>query len=144
MSVDVETRANLTQTVPFFAVTDMAASLAFYVDGVGFTMTHSWKPHGQVRWCALKRGGGVLMLQEYAPDLRPDADLGSGVDICFICEDALELYREFRARGLDPTPPFVGNGLWVTSLADPDGYKITFESPTDVAEETDYDPAVHG
>jgi hypothetical protein len=34
--------------------------------------------------------------------------------------------------------PFVGNRLWVTQLVDPDGYKLDFESPTDVPEETIY------
>jgi len=28
--------------------------------------------------------------------------------------------------------------MWVTSLSDPDGYRIEFESPTDVPEETVY------
>jgi hypothetical protein len=28
--------------------------------------------------------------------------------------------------------------MWVTPLVDPDGYKIFFESPTDVPEETVY------
>jgi hypothetical protein len=27
---------------------------------------------------------------------------------------------------------------------DPDGYRVDFESPTDVPEETEYDAAVHG
>ena len=30
----------------------------------------------------------------------------------------------------------IGNGLWVTSLSDPDGYKIDFQSLTDVPEDT--------
>ena len=34
--------------------------------------------------------------------------------------------------------PFVGNNLWVTSFRDPDGYRIDFESPSDVPEETEY------
>ena len=33
---------------------------------------------------------------------------------------------------------FVGNGLWVVTFLDPDGYRIEFESPTDVPEETVY------
>jgi lactoylglutathione lyase len=28
--------------------------------------------------------------------------------------------------------------MWVTSLFDPDGYRIEFESPTDVPEETEF------
>lgn len=53
-----------------------------------------------------------------------------------MCHDALAIYRETQAFGLNPDEPFVGNGLWVTALTDPDGYKLCFESPTDVPEET--------
>jgi hypothetical protein len=28
--------------------------------------------------------------------------------------------------------------MWVTSLSDPDGYRLDFESDTDVPEETEY------
>jgi len=42
------------------------------------------------------------------------------------------------ARGLKPKTPFVGNGLWVTAFTDPDGYKLDFESPTTIPEETVY------
>lgn len=60
------------------------------------------------------------------------------MSIFFICDDALALYREFTARGIKAKQPFVGNGMWVTSLADPDGYQLHFESVTDVPEETEY------
>jgi hypothetical protein len=30
----------------------------------------------------------------------------------------------------------VGNGLWNTSVTDPDGYVLEFASPTDLPEET--------
>ena len=32
--------------------------------------------------------------------------------------------------------PQVGNAMWVTSLSDPDGYRIRFESATDTPEDT--------
>jgi lactoylglutathione lyase len=38
MSVASTTGANVTQAVPFFSVTNMEASLRFYVDGLGFKM----------------------------------------------------------------------------------------------------------
>ncbi len=131
--------ANVTQAVPFFGVTDIEVSLRFYVDGLGFEMKQRWIPEGQtkIRWCWVQRGGGALMLQEYLPERRPRETLGMGTSICFMCEDALALYREFKSRGVEMRQrPFVGNGLWVVSVADPDGYRIDFESPTDVAEET--------
>ena len=68
----------------------------------------------------------------------PAAKLGEGVSICFQCKDALAIYHEALARGLEPRRPFVGNNMWVTILTDPDGYKLDFESPTDVPEETVY------
>lgn len=34
--------------------------------------------------------------------------------------------------------------MWVVRLRDPDGYKIIFESPTDVAEETTYTDWIKG
>ena len=80
------------------------------------------------------------MLQTIRTDdgtsLKPDGELGLGVSIVFICDDALALYREFKERGLDASRPFVGNDMWVTSLKDPDGYRVDFESYTTVAEDT--------
>jgi hypothetical protein len=39
-----------------------------------------------------------------------------------MCADAIAIYHEAVARGLVASRPFVGNGLWVTSLTDPDGH----------------------
>jgi hypothetical protein len=55
-----------------------------------------------------------------------------------MCTDAIALYHDFIARGVAVKRPFVGNGLWVTSVRDPNGYRLDFESPTDVPEETVY------
>ncbi len=75
------------------------------------------------------------MLQEFLPQYRPKETLGKGVSVCFMCEDALALYREFKSRGVRINKrPFVGNRLWVVSLTDPDGYRIDFESPTNAPE----------
>ena len=82
------------------------------------------------------------MLQEYWKDGKqggwPAGVLGQGVSICFICADAIAVYHDSQARGLTPSTPFVGNNLWGTTLTDPDGYRLDFESPTDVPEETVY------
>jgi len=39
---------------------------------------------------------------------------------------------------MEMNEPFVGNNMWVVSLVDVDGYRLDFESPTDVPEETKY------
>lgn len=133
---------NVKRAVPFFGVSDMEESLRYYVDGLGFRMTNKWIDEGKLRWCWLEHGGAALMLQEFWKDGhhdgKPEGKLGQGVSVCFICEDALAIYREVTSRGIEAAKPFVGNAMWVTSLSDPDGYRIDFESPTDVPEETVY------
>jgi lactoylglutathione lyase len=129
---------NIQQVVPFLMITNMEASLRFYVEGLGFTMTNKWIDKGKLRWCWLQLEGAAIMLQEYRPDSIPTIKRGEGVSICFQCNDALALYRTFLSRGLAPREPFVGNAMWVTIITDPDGYKLGFESPTDVPEETLY------
>jgi lactoylglutathione lyase len=133
---------NVKQAVPFFMVGDMDASLRFYVDGLGFTKTIDWTPRGRVEWCRLELDEVAVMLQEYRKDLPdhpvPSGPRGVGVSICFTCVDAIRFFEEATARGLAPRRPFVGNGMWVTSLTDPDGYRLAFQSPTDAAEGTEY------
>lgn len=145
MTASPTKNANVKQAVPFFGVTNMEASLRFYVDGLGFEMKNWWipdraedKPDGRIRWCWLERGGAAIMLQEFLPDRRPQETLGAGASVSFTCADALSLYREFKSRGIEPrTRPFVGNRLWVVPLTDPDGYRLEFASPTDAPEETE-------
>jgi catechol 2,3-dioxygenase-like lactoylglutathione lyase family enzyme len=133
---------NVLRAVPFFQVTDLAASLRFYVDGLGFNVTHRWAPDGHLRWCSLLLGEASIMLQQYWRDGRPggvpSGPLGQGVSVCFICTDALAIYHGFVSRMIPATRPFVGNGMWVTAVHDPDGYRLEFESPTDFPEETVY------
>ena len=147
MAVATVTSVNVKQAVPFFGVTSMQSSLRFYVDGLGFKMRNSWipdraedQPDGRIRWCWLELGDAAIMLQEFRPEGKPKETLGTGVNVCFQCEDALALYREFKSRGIQMRKrPFVGNRMWVVPVTDPDGYRIEFESPTDAPEEIELD-----
>ena len=123
------------EVVPFLMVANMKDALRFYTDGLGFEIEQKWEPDGDIRWCQIRLGGCHLMLQEHAQHAG-NPDKGMGVVLCIYCDDALGLYDAFVARGIAPEEPYVGNRLWVTRVVDPDGYKIDFESPTDVAEET--------
>ena len=125
------------QAVPFFGVTNIEASVRWYVDLLGFEMTKKWTPDGKLKWCWLQLGDAALMLQEFAT--VPGGKLGEGVSINFVCDDAIAVYREVKERGVDARRPFVGNGMWVTSMSDPDGYRLYFESVTDAPEETELD-----
>jgi lactoylglutathione lyase len=131
---------NVTQAVPFFHVTDLQASLRFYVDGLGFQITKQWIEAGKLQWCWLELGAAALMLQEFRTEghgrRRPEGKLGLGVTISFQCQDALAIYQEAKSGAIQASRPFVGNGMWVTGMDDPDGYHLEFESFTDVPEET--------
>ena len=132
--------ANVKQAVPFFAVSRIEESVRFYVTGLGFEMTRRWVVEERLQWCWLQLGDAALMLQEFPKEGRHAralaSKMGEGVTICFQCEDALSIYREVVSRGIEATRPFVGNGMWVTTLTDPDGYRLEFESVTDAPEET--------
>jgi len=133
------TPRNINLAVPFFMVTDMETSLRFYREGLGFKLTNQWKPMGKIEWCWLERDAVAVMLQE--PRKRNEEQsgpLGGGLTIAFQCADALALYREFNAKGLSVSEPFVGNGMWVVGLKDPDGYRLDFASVTELPEETKY------
>ena len=135
----MQSSSNIQLAVPFFMVMDMEASLKFYTDKLGFILTNQWTPHGKIEWCWLQRDSVSLMLQEpHDKEKLNTVEKGKGVSICFQCKDALALYDEFKLKKVEMNEPFVGNSMWVISLADVDGYRIEFESLTDVPEETKY------
>ncbi len=142
MVLETRTEPNVKQAVALGGVADIEASVHYYVDGLGFEMTKKWIDEDKLRWCWLQRGGVALMLQEFPTEGHnawvPEGKVGEGVSINFICEDALAIYHEVTARGIEAATPFVGNAMWVTGLSDPDGYRLFFESYTDVPEETVY------
>ncbi|MBV9075320.1 MAG: VOC family protein [Acidobacteria bacterium] len=156
MPTATQTEVNVKSAVPFFGVTNMEASLRFYIDGLGFRMKYSWipdakesNPEGKIRWCWLELGEAALMLQEFLKAgehnvylegkiSKVPENLGAGMSICFQCADSLALYREFKSRGVQiAKKPFVGNRLWCVNVIDPDGYKLWFNSPTDAPEESE-------
>ena len=139
-NIDTDIKPNVKQAVPFFAIANMEASLRFYVEGLGFKMMNKWIDDGKLRWCWLELGGAAIMLQEFRKEGHdswvPSCKVGEGVSINFICDDAIIIYKDLIGKNLEASKPFVGNNMWVTGIADPDGYKLYFESYTDVPEET--------
>jgi len=138
MDSQVTTNPEVKQTVPLFAVADINRSLDFYINGLEFEIKNKWIDAGKLRWCWLQRGGAAVMLQEYENQEREswnsEGKVGIGVSIYFICDDYVAIYRQAKAKGLEVKRPFVGNGMWVIQLADPDGYQLFFESVTNEPE----------
>jgi lactoylglutathione lyase len=102
MSLDTKIATNVQQAVPFFRVSNIEASLRYYVDGLGFQVTKKWIDEGKLRWCWLQHGGAAVMLQEFRKEgydsWVPTAKVGEGVSIYCQCEDALRIYREVTSR----------------------------------------------
>ena len=141
--METKIKTNVQEVVPFFAVSSMEESARFYTEGLGFEMKDKWLDDGQIRWCLLRCGGAGLMLQEFRTEGHdswvPQGKVGDGVSTYFMCEDALEIYREITARGIESSKPTVSNGDWHTCLSDPDGYQIHFESDTEAPEGSEYE-----
>lgn len=66
----LSSEANVRQVVPFLAVSDMEASLRFYLEGLGSQMTDKWIDTGALPWCWLALGGAALMLQQFRTEGR--------------------------------------------------------------------------
>ena len=140
MSTSIAPIHNVTAVVPLLMITSMERSLAFYVDGLGFTIRIA----GFRMVVCVGVGcpwAAPLMLQEATEAAREktptSGTLGNGASLYFQCTDALAIYREAATRGIHPShEPQVGNSAWEVFFADPDGYKINFSSPTHLPEET--------
>lgn len=104
---------NLMYTVPLLLVSDIDKSTKFYQELLGFSLTNSWIPRGKIEWCLLEREGVRLMLQQPYGDGNhegfPDAKVGVGVFLYFICKDALAIYQELLSKGVSVSEPMVGN-----------------------------------
>ena len=97
------------QTVPLFAVADMEKLVAFYVDGLGFEMREEWVKDDELQWCWFQRGDIAIMVEKF--QTNPPANIGAGLMLVFICEDAKAAHREFKERGIQVGDPFVGNNM---------------------------------
>jgi lactoylglutathione lyase len=141
MNVDSKGDGNVKQVVPFFMVSSMERSVHYYVDGLGFTMKNKRVSQGKA--ALVLAGAGRRGVDASGAPPTPGHDswvpaqkVGEGVSLCFQCEDASAIYHVVRSRGIEAEEPLVGNRMWVTELPDPDGYRLFFESVTDVPEET--------
>lgn len=139
----MEKQHNIKTTIPFLWVSDIESSLKFYVDGLGFEIQQKWIPKEKIEWCMLKQDAVSLMLQErkkmtqgFIPD---EGKVGIGISLYFMCEDAISIYKALIAKNIQVSKPFVSNGLWLTSMKDPDGYQLHFESLADAPEETEFE-----
>ena len=131
MAVDVK------GMTPLLQVFDMATSLKFYCDVLGFEIaaTDSNTSAPNHNWVWLKLNGTDLMLNTaYEEDQRPPAPdarrVASHGDtaLFFGAPDVDAVYAHLRAKGIDVKEPKVAPyGMKQLYLSDPDGYGLCFQ-----------------
>jgi lactoylglutathione lyase len=125
----VEGVAAIRELVPLLFVQDITASVAFYVDQLGFTLAAKWEPNGKLAWCRVARDGSAIMLQQAEDEDGPAEGRGRGIGFYFNCDSVDAIYAEFSGRGLVLKQPKVTYyGEKQINLRDPDGYSLCFQS----------------
>jgi glyoxylase I family protein len=122
---------------PLLEVFDMATSVRFYRDLLGFELVRTSAPGDHFDWALLRLDGVELMLNTaYEDDERPSAPDPARVEghadtvLFFLCPDVDGAYRELLSKGLDVKEPVIRDyGMKQLHVADPDGYGLCFQSP---------------
>jgi len=116
---------------PFFIVKDLKASVAYYVERLGFQLDFQGPPDG-VYYGHVSRDGIGIMLKTITPDILPAPNhtrhAWARWDAYIYTADPDPLFEEFRKRGAAFVKPlsFIDDGLWGFEVADTDGYVIAF------------------
>ena len=113
---------------PSLTVNDLARSLRFYTEGLGFTKGEEWKDGEKLTGVMLQSAKVMLMLGQ--DDFAKGRDRVKGVGIRLYIEtdaDINQLAAQAQATGgtLDSGPAELGWGPIGFTLTDPDGYKLT-------------------
>jgi glyoxylase I family protein len=129
-----ERTAVVRELVPSMFVQDIARSLVFYRDRLGFAVARTWESEGKLAWCRLQRDSSAVMLQQSTEEDGPAEGRGRGIGFFFICDDVSAIYTDLSGRGLRVDPPQIAfYGMKQLFVKDPDGYELCFESPTEGA-----------
>lgn len=118
----------LRSSAPSFTVNDVAKSLAWYRDVLGFTVKERWEHDGKLAGVELVAGSAGFMLGQDDWKKGRDRKKGEGFRIyCTTTQDVDLLAKQIEARGgtLLQQPQDEPWGARDFALADPDGFKIT-------------------
>jgi catechol 2,3-dioxygenase-like lactoylglutathione lyase family enzyme len=121
---------------PVFYVTEVEASLRFYVDRLGFTSPWRYEEGGKVYVAQVDRQSCAIILSATWPDKTDKGLLFVSLNVQPETHEAAvaaldELRAEFEARGVS-----VKDGSWGYRLLivnDPDGNQLFFNYPHDPA-----------
>jgi uncharacterized glyoxalase superfamily protein PhnB len=119
---------------PVLHVSDVDASLRFYMDQLGFTSPWRYEEDGRMRVAQVDRQGCALILSDQWPEKIGKAlmfiSLNVGPPTCEAATAALDALRaEFEAKNVA-----VKEGSWgyrILVIDDPDGNQLFFNYPSE-------------
>jgi len=126
------TERNLTSISPFFIAKNLQASIAYYVERLGFHVAFQGPDADDIYYASVGRDGISIMLKEITPDILPQPNHTrhgwARWDAYIYTEDPDTLFDEYRRRGASFVKElsFIDKGLWGFEVTDADGYVIAF------------------
>jgi len=123
---------------PLLAVYDMAASLQFYCDLLGFEIVMTAGPAPDYHWVWLSGAGTEIMLQTmYDTGERPPSPDDTrtkhhgDTTLYFGCANVDEAHNYLREKGVKIDVLHTASyGMRQLYITDPDGYQLCFQWPT--------------
>ena len=122
---------NLASIRPFFIVKDLQASIAYYIDRMGFQLDFEG-PEDDVYYGQVSREGIGIFLKAILPDVLPCPNHTrhewARWDAYIYTVDPDTLFTEFKQRGVSFVKElsFIDQGLWGFEVTDADGYVLAF------------------
>jgi len=119
---------------PFFIVSNLKDSVAFYVSKLGFEVWYTGPGDGPY-WAMVGRGPVSVMLKAIADDIKPIPNHTrhewAAWDAYISAEDPDTLFEEFSSKGLTFRRPIRDDddGLRGFEVTDADGYVLFFGRP---------------
>ena len=126
--------ANLSNIYPFFIVSNLQRSMAFYVEKLGFAIQYVG-PGDDPFYGMVARENVAIMLKAIAPDIKPAPNNTrhewARWDAFLYVTDPDTLFGEYQAKGVTLHQPLKddGDGLRGFEVADADGYILFFGRP---------------
>jgi Uncharacterized protein conserved in bacteria len=113
-------------------VKDLAASLAWYHDVLGFPIDRKIEREGKLRSVALKAGNARISINQDDGAKGWDRIKGQGFSLNITTEQNIDkIANRIKELGgiLDAEPADMTWGVRLFRLKDPDGYKLAISSP---------------
>ena len=130
------TQAEISGISPFFIVSNVPSSLAFYRDKLGFEITFQGPEPDDIFFGIVRRGGAQILMKAVgvAPVPNYTRDIKQGIarwDAFVSVPDPDALAAEFASRNVEFFEPLkdTDDGLRGFEIMDADGYLLFFGRP---------------